>query len=515
MMDIHAFDSLQPDVFSHPIWAIFQPNTSPPSKQLLTQFSQICAQLLSDNSINDACSVLFISAALEKSRGEYAAAIDHLETAWKISAENQLPLEAIWSAWGTAVMHYLSGDREASANILDWLAARLDEVDQWVLTNIITLLRTNLTASVNSEGFSPNPRELFDNWGRPAASNTAFENLPIKKPHIQLTEPQSMWALLRRIITGDIHLLFVENRAKSNSVERPDQIGNAAPIWTRQQIKISSTQLKGTLTPPTNGHGNKTKEIEPTGKSMEIYCFGPFQIFLNDQAIDDWSSHKAQSILKYLASHYKSPISKEILMDIYWPDADPESARRNLHQTIYILRRQMHEFDPGFQHIQFENDFYRLNPEMEVWIDVQEFDQRVCAGQKFEIAGDHGKAFAEYRLAEGLFRDDFLIDEPYEDWCLQLRREYNQNYINLSLKLAEDYLHKQEFTASSALCQRVLSMEPCQEEAHQILMRSYAEQGLRHRAVDQYHHCAQALKSEFDLPPSEMTNLLYHQIKHI
>jgi two-component SAPR family response regulator len=87
-------------------------------------------------------------------------------------------------------------------------------------------------------------------------------------------------------------------------------------------------------------------------------------VYQNDQLIADWIGLKGQCVLKYLVAHRGRPIAKDILMDVLWPDADSDAARRNLHQAVYCLRQTLRRGHPDFEHIQFENDCYLLNPEM-------------------------------------------------------------------------------------------------------------------------------------------------------
>src|SRR5262249_9659444 len=75
--------------------------------------------------------------------------------------------------------------------------------------------------------------------------------------------------------------------------------------------------------------------------SLTVNCLGMFRVYRNSQIITQWHSLKGQSIFKYLVAHHGTAISKDVLMDVFWPDADHESARRNLHQAIYSLRQTM------------------------------------------------------------------------------------------------------------------------------------------------------------------------------
>ncbi len=61
-------------------------------------------------------------------------------------------------------------------------------------------------------------------------------------------------------------------------------------------------------------------------------------------------------------------------------------------------------------------------------------------------------------------------------------------------------------------CQQLLNQDTCHEEAHRLLMRTFAILGDRSAIARQYQVCKQALKEELDIPPAEETENLYRQL---
>jgi DNA-binding SARP family transcriptional activator len=59
----------------------------------------------------------------------------------------------------------------------------------------------------------------------------------------------------------------------------------------------------------------------------------------------------------------------------------------------------------------------------------------------------------------------------------------------------------------------MLANDPCQEQAHLRLMQCYYRQGYPYLAIRQYHMCAEKLKTELDLPPSQQTTALFNAIR--
>lgn len=243
-----------------------------------------------------------------------------------------------------------------------------------------------------------------------------------------------------------------------------------------------------------------------------IYCFGAFRVYQNDQLIEEWNGLKGQAVLKYLVAHRGMPTAKDVLMDIFWPDTETEAARRNLHQAIYSLRQTLRRRDPDMQYIQFENNQYFLTPALSVWVDAEEFQTHVQAGQRLEAAGQLAAAMVNYGTAESLYQGDFLDEDVYDDWPRPRRERLRTIYLDIADRLSEYYRQQGEYSAAITLCQKILTIDNCVEEAHRRLMRCYLAQGQRHPAIRQYHICVQALAKELDAPPADETQSLYASI---
>lgn len=252
-------------------------------------------------------------------------------------------------------------------------------------------------------------------------------------------------------------------------------------------------------------------ELDPPG--LIVYCLGPFQVYQDDQLIENWPSSKGKSVLKYLVTHHEHPIGKEVLMDLFWPDAQPDSARNNLNVAIYSLRQALHQARTDFSHVLFQDDCYLLNPELRIWVDVEVFMQHCSAAQRLEQQKQSALAMHEYQAAEVLYQGEFLEEDRYEDWLLPQRQHLQETYLNLLDRLSRYYLNQGAHSACVAVCGKMLAVDPGWEEAHRRLMRCYSRQGQRHLALRQYHLCLETLKAELDVSPTSATMALYEQIR--
>jgi DNA-binding SARP family transcriptional activator len=261
--------------------------------------------------------------------------------------------------------------------------------------------------------------------------------------------------------------------------------------------------------------------LSPTGASaveraplptLTAHLLGQFHVILNDHMVQDWPSGRGRALFSYLLTHRERPALRDVLMDTFWPDADPEAARNNLNVTLHRLRQALRATDE-LPIVIFEDGTYRLNPDLHVWLDVDEFERHAQAGRRAEAAGQIAAAAAEYELAIGLYQGDFLEDDPYDDWPVLLRERLRVAYLDTLDCLSQLYFGQGQLATCIMVCQRLLARDSCREDAHCRLMRCYSRQGQRYLALRQYQVCAQALRAELDVEPDAATAQLYERIR--
>ena len=75
---------------------------------------------------------------------------------------------------------------------------------------------------------------------------------------------------------------------------------------------------------------------------LSLKVLGPFQASLGDEPLTDFRTNKVQALLIYLATE-QAPQSREWLMELLWPGLPARSARVNLRQILYQMRKAIPE----------------------------------------------------------------------------------------------------------------------------------------------------------------------------
>lgn len=259
-----------------------------------------------------------------------------------------------------------------------------------------------------------------------------------------------------------------------------------------------------------SGSDSTPQEAPPR---LAVCCLGPFQVYLNDELVADWRNGKSKSVFKYLIAHHNRPVSKEVLMDLFWPDANPNHARNSLNVTIYHIRHAL-SGPLSFSHVLFQDNCYLLNPDLEIWADSDAFSEHYALARAMDEHGDQESAIREYRAAETLYGGAFLEEDRYEEWVSPIRQALENDYLKLLDRLSHYYFEREDYDRCVIVCNKVLAVDPCNEEAHRNVMRCYSRQDQPNLAIRQYQSCVRALNNEIGAAPSPPTTELIEEIRN-
>ena len=252
---------------------------------------------------------------------------------------------------------------------------------------------------------------------------------------------------------------------------------------------------------------------DSTTPKLTIYCLGAFRVFEDEHSIEEWPSRKGKAIFKYLLLHRQERVTKEVLMHEFWPESTAESARNNLNVAIYGLRQALRNGYPDFSHILFQDDCYFLNPEMEIWLDVEQFDQIYKRANQLVAQGKTAVALPDLHAAELLYQGELLAEDRYEAWPSARRQQLQWHYMQVLTQLCNHYFQTEQYATCIPFANKLLQVESCHEATHRLLMRAYARQRQGYLALRQYHHCVELLADELAVPPDPVTTQLYEAIR--
>jgi DNA-binding SARP family transcriptional activator len=240
---------------------------------------------------------------------------------------------------------------------------------------------------------------------------------------------------------------------------------------------------------------------------------GGFRVTVDERVVDTGSRRRTRQLLAYLLAHRRLPVHRDVLADVFWPDAAPAAARNNLHVTLTAIRRALRGAHPDVA-VERRFDTYRIAGPVTVWTDIEQFEWHRASGARSERQGDRPAAIRDHEAACQLYDGDFLADEPYADWAAPIREALRLDVIGIDTRLVELYLEQDAFGPATLLARRLLEIDPCNEPVHRRLMACYAAAGQRHLALSQYHRLAELLWGTLRVRPAAGTTAFFHELCH-
>jgi len=382
--------------------------------------------------------------------------------------------------------------------------------------NVKNITEIDDTDTCNGNNYNDKIKVAFDKVKSCSLDNKIQLNqaiLLLSKLHSQLSDQEENISAIEQMIrnkesvgtslfnneyrnTKDVSCLnSLINSRKSNQVpENPSDNNN---IY-RNKVNISN------ITDMSSSFDNNR---------VAVYMLSPFRVTINDELVTSWANNKAKSIFKYLLTFRDQAIHKEVLMNIFWPDNDSDSARNNLNVNIYSLRKSLKSSTQDISIIVHRDNMYSLDPNLAIWIDSEAFISLYKEGVKIEKNGDIGSAMKYYHQAEALYQSEYLAEDRYESWLYPVKHSYKLTYMNIADKLAAYAYSNNDLNMCVSICTKALGIDQCNEETHRLLMQCYAELGYIQLAIRQYHICREELRRELSVLPATSTVELYDRIR--
>ena len=236
-------------------------------------------------------------------------------------------------------------------------------------------------------------------------------------------------------------------------------------------------------------------------------------MIVNGQAIEHWNNRKGRALFTYLAVNHKHRIYRDMLMETFWPNSDPNSARNSLNVALHSIRRTLQKVYPNYEYILFKGECYFFNPDLELWVDSEDFLQHWKIAQSIEREQGLEAALSAYERAAVAYKGDFLEEDRYESWPSAERENFKEICLFILDKLSKYYSLDGKPSTALSLCETILAHDNCREDIHRRVMRCYYRLGHRDRALKQFQKCVDVLKGELEVEPTHTTVELYHQIK--
>src|SRR5262249_53437788 len=142
------------------------------------------------------------------------------------------------------------------------------------------------------------------------------------------------------------------------------------------------------------------------------------------EVVSHFRSQKIAGLLAFLAHHRETAQSREVLIEMFWPEGEPEAGRNNLSKALSLLRQQLEEAT-----VLATRATVQLDPRTTTDVD----DFRATLARAASAKGASRRETLARALE--LYKGEFLAGH-YQDWIAPERDRLRASFARAALELA-------------------------------------------------------------------------------
>jgi two-component SAPR family response regulator/Flp pilus assembly protein TadD len=200
-----------------------------------------------------------------------------------------------------------------------------------------------------------------------------------------------------------------------------------------------------------------------------VRCFGLNQscIVLDGSEISEgkWRSNRARELFFYILSNPGS--TSEQIASKLWPDLSPAKSASNFHINLFRAR---HATSPGI--ILQTNGRYHINPEVDLWYDVEVFEREYTNAAKLPS----GQKIKELEAVSELYLGPFMPGFDNE-WTADKRHQLENKFQKAVLEIIGFYSKMGDMEKVASVVEKALEINRDQEEAYYEGIQAYLALG--------------------------------------
>ena len=292
-------------------------------------------------------------------------------------------------------------------------------------------------------------------------------------------------------------------------LRRAHDDGTVGPLARRlsQQIEPPQTPTSTTVVSASDSL---------TTAPLFIQTLGPFRAWRRGQEIERgaWPREKALHLFQLLVCHRGHGVHRDRILEILWPDSSASTAATGLRVALSALRNALEpdrESGTDGRYVRRDGDTIRLAMESGLRVDVDDFTRLLKAARAAE-AGERETMIAAYETVLGLYRGDFLEENPYAAWAEEERQLRRSEFLTAAERFATQLLRAGDAERAARWAEAMLHQDPLWESAYALLMEAHWQQGNRALAVRAFNRCKKRLRDGLGVQPSARITTLLDRI---
>jgi predicted ATPase/DNA-binding SARP family transcriptional activator len=243
------------------------------------------------------------------------------------------------------------------------------------------------------------------------------------------------------------------------------------------------------------------------GSGLQVQMLGGFALWRygTSLAVERWERQQGGALLKWLLGTPGYRLTRDEVVERFWPEGAPERGMANLRVLVHRLRRVLDRGPGEPSCLRYDGEVLALVPGGGAWLDAEAF----ASAARAALAGRDAGAC---RAALALYAGDYLPGDAYAEWALGRREDLRGQRLALLLHLAGLAAGSGGVEEAEDCLRTVLAIDRCHEPAGLALMRLCAAAGRPGQALRAYRRLAEAMREDLDLEPAGEIQALAHAL---
>lgn len=227
---------------------------------------------------------------------------------------------------------------------------------------------------------------------------------------------------------------------------------------------------------------------EKTETHFFIQFFGSLQFYQTLKGVKTyipvkWRTSKAREMYAFLLHNQDRVVSKDLLIDLFWPAYDHSKASTQLYSTIYQIRKLISRI-PFSQSIENTDTGYILRLSG-VKVDVAEWEKSLKEAPPLSASSinQHMDIFMSYD-------NHYLMENGYL-WAEAEKIRLAQLWLGKAYELIDFLIHEMNYHQAMDICLQVEKIEPCDHHIMQYKMQLFNKHGKVEEVIKEYQRYKQ------------------------
>jgi len=330
-------------------------------------------------------------------------------------------------------------------------------------------------------------------------------DLKLQENELPLRSSQG-WLLLDHLVESGLKAKVVVLSGRASSDE-------AVNLVTKYPLIIDFIEKR---------HFSRQKIQEAVARAtrvpkLRLQTLGQFQIWRDGQRLGVWERPQAEILVKLLLARRAAgghTVTSEELITYLWPDSDEESGRKKLLPLISSARRMLEpEIEPRHSNfiVRDANGYFFEFSGAVSW-DLSRLRTQFRLGWQLVREERWAAAVEEMEKGRRLYQGDFMEEDRYADWVIDIRQAIANDFCRLLITLTDAYAVLGRYREAIEAGNAALQKDPLLEGVYRRLMRLHYLNGEKGQALKVYRDCVKLFEELFGEGPTPATTQLREAI---